>query len=116
MATDNVSLSVDPREVTGKKVRALRRSGITPVHLYGGGGPSLTLQAETQALRTAVNTAGRGQPISIPFVPWPSARTHTSAIHRSATVLSARPIGKYCASLPPHDLDGLETPSGVVRN
>ena len=65
MATDNDSLSVDPREVTGKKVRALRRSGITPVHLYGGGGESLTLQAETQALRAAVNTAGRGQPIAI---------------------------------------------------
>jgi len=65
MASDNVSLSVDPREVTGKKVRALRRTGITPIHLYGGGGESLTLQAETQALRLAVNTAGRGQPISI---------------------------------------------------
>lgn len=65
MASETVSLSVNPREVTGKKVRALRRSGITPIHLYGGGGPSLTLQAETQALRTAVNTAGRGQPISV---------------------------------------------------
>jgi len=65
MATDNVSLSVDPREVTGKKVRALRRTGITPIHLYGGGGESLTLQAETQALRAAVNTAGRGQPIAL---------------------------------------------------
>ena len=65
MATNNVSLSVDPREVTGKKVRALRRTGITPIHLYGGGGESLTLQAETQALRAAVNTAGRGQPIAL---------------------------------------------------
>ena len=65
MATANVSLSVDTREVTGKKVRALRRTGITPVHLYGGGGDSLTLQAEPQSLRNAVNTAGRGQPISI---------------------------------------------------
>ncbi|MDA1256780.1 MAG: 50S ribosomal protein L25 [Chloroflexi bacterium] len=65
MATDTVSLSVDTREVTGKKVRALRRTGITPIHLFGGGGESLTLQAETQALRLAVNTAGRGQPISL---------------------------------------------------
>ena len=65
MATDNVTHSVDLREVTGKKVRALRRYGITPVHLYGGGGESLTMQAETQALRAAVNTAGRGQPIAI---------------------------------------------------
>lgn len=65
MANEPISLPVEKREVTGKKVRALRRSGITPIHLYGGGGPSLTLQAETQALRTAVNTAGRGQPISV---------------------------------------------------
>ena len=65
MANDNVSLSVDTREVTGKKVRALRRTGIPPIHLYGGGGDSLTLQAETQSLRSAVNSAGRGQPISI---------------------------------------------------
>lgn len=65
MANDNVTLSVDTREVTGKKVRALRRSGITPIHLYGGDKPSLSLQVETQALRAAVNNAGRAQPISI---------------------------------------------------
>lgn len=82
MANETVSLSVKTREITGKKVRALRRSGITPIHLYGGGSPSLTLQAETQELRTAVNTAGRGKPISVQVDDGETALTFVREIAR----------------------------------
>jgi large subunit ribosomal protein L25 len=37
-------LSVEPRQVTGKKVAQLRRTGVLPANLYGHGLDSVTLQ------------------------------------------------------------------------
>ena len=37
MTTQAVSLELEPRETLGKKVKALRRTGVVPVHLYGRG-------------------------------------------------------------------------------
>ncbi len=62
---ETVTLTASPREVTGKKVKNLRREGITPIHLYGGKLKPLALQAATQDVRAAVNTAGRSQPITV---------------------------------------------------
>lgn len=54
----DVQLVVDPRTVTGKKVKALRRQGIVPAHLYGRGTDSLALQAPTQTVMNLLRTAG----------------------------------------------------------
>ncbi len=54
----DVQLSVDPRVVTGKKVKALRREGITPAHLYGRDTESLAVQASTQTVINLLRTAG----------------------------------------------------------
>lgn len=61
----DVQLVVDPRTVTGKKVKALRRQGITPAHLYGRGTESLALQAETQTITSLLRTAGRNAIIDL---------------------------------------------------
>ena len=49
-------LVVDPRTVTGKKVKALRRQGIIPAHLYGRGTESLALQTSTQTMISLLRT------------------------------------------------------------
>ena len=67
MTTQAVSLELAPRETLGKKVKALRRSGIVPVHLYGRGVESRSLQCDTRTLLRAVSQAGGeyGQPLNL---------------------------------------------------
>ena len=48
-----------------KKNRALRREGIIPIHVYGLGQPSLSLQAEIKPLTNTLITAGRTTPVTI---------------------------------------------------
>jgi len=56
---DQIELKVTKREVLGKKVRFLRREGITPVHLFGHGIESLALQCDTANLRQVLAEAGQ---------------------------------------------------------
>ena len=58
MTTESLVLQLEPRPVVGKKVRHLRRQGITPVHLYGKGVESLPLQGESAAVQRTVARAG----------------------------------------------------------
>ena len=65
--TDPLILEAQPRTVTGKKVRALRRQGTTPIHVYGPGGEPATLQVDTEILKEAVNAAGRTHIVTVKF-------------------------------------------------
>ena len=60
-----VPLTLAPRKALGKKTRALRREGMTPVHVYGHGVQSQSLQAPTRPLIKALAKAGRATPLSI---------------------------------------------------
>ena len=62
---DQIELEVSTRGVLGKKVRFLRRKGITPVHVFGHGIESLTLQTDTERLRHSLNIAGETRLISL---------------------------------------------------
>ena len=62
---DRDSLKVNHRGVTGKKVRFLRREGVTPVNLYGPNIESTPLQVETDELRHLLAKAGRNALISL---------------------------------------------------
>ena len=62
---DGLSLTVLPREITGKKVSTLRRDGITPVHLYGSGIDSQSLQADTAIIGKVITQAGTNVPINV---------------------------------------------------
>lgn len=53
-----MDLTAQPRTVLGKKVKALRRQGITPVHVFGPGVPSEALQTSTVDLQRVLLTAG----------------------------------------------------------
>ncbi len=61
----DVQFQVDPRVVTGKKVKALRRQGLVPAHLYGRGTESLALQAQTADLTNLLRTVSRNAIIDL---------------------------------------------------
>ena len=56
---EQIELNVTNREALGKKVRFLRRQGITPVHLFGAGIESASLQCETANLKRVLAEAGQ---------------------------------------------------------
>ena len=64
---DQIELNVTKREVLGKKVRFLRRQGITPVHLFGHGIESLALQCDSVELQHVLAEAGQTRLISLKF-------------------------------------------------
>lgn len=62
---DQIELKVTMRDVLGKKVRFLRRQGITPVHLYGRGIESAALQCDTSQLQDVLAEAGQTRLINL---------------------------------------------------
>ena len=65
MATQPLTLELEPRTVVGKQVRQLRRQGITPTHLYGMGIEPLNVQADSAAVQRIAVQAGGNIPISV---------------------------------------------------
>jgi large subunit ribosomal protein L25 len=64
-AADRLELAVAPREVLGKKVRHLRREGITPANIYGHGVDSLAVQVPTRDLAHTIKVAGRNTMLQV---------------------------------------------------
>jgi len=62
---DKIELTVTNREILGKKVKHLRRQGITPVHLFGHGIKSLALQCDTGELEQVLGQAGHTRLINL---------------------------------------------------
>ena len=65
MTTEAIKLELEPRNVLGKKVKQLRRSGIIPIHLYGPGVDPRSLQCQAQKLIQVLSLAGGSSPISV---------------------------------------------------
>ena len=55
---DALKIQADKREILGKKVRFLRREGITPVHVFGHNVESQALQCDTDSLQRIIEQAG----------------------------------------------------------
>jgi large subunit ribosomal protein L25 len=62
---DQIELRATTREVLGKKVRFLRRQGITPAHLFGHHIESMALQCDTGQLQHVVAQAGKTRLIGL---------------------------------------------------
>ena len=56
---EQLELLATTRDILGKKVRFLRRQGITPVHLFGPDVESMALQCDTAELQRILAQAGR---------------------------------------------------------
>ncbi len=62
---DKVSLNVVVRELHGKKVKELRRQGLTPGVVYGADMEPLSVQADAQQVRKVVDEAGKHTPVHL---------------------------------------------------
>jgi len=71
----NNSLSAAPRTVLGKKVKALRRTGVTPANVYGHKVDSTAVQADTVELTHLLRAAGRNAIIDLTVEGESAART-----------------------------------------
>jgi large subunit ribosomal protein L25 len=55
----DLALNARPRTVLGKKVKALRRQGVTPANIYGHNVESVAIEADTHDLTAIIRRAGR---------------------------------------------------------
>jgi large subunit ribosomal protein L25 len=62
---DKIELSATGRDVLGKKVKSLRREGITPANLYGHNVASTALQIDTDELKHVLARAGKSSLVSL---------------------------------------------------
>jgi len=62
---EQIELEAARREVNRKKVRFLRREGITPANMYGHGLESVALQLDTKKLKQILARAGKTDLISL---------------------------------------------------
>ena len=65
VTNERPSITLSARQVVGKKVKTLRREGVVPVHYYGSGIESLSLQAAGVTLRKVVTEAGANIPVEV---------------------------------------------------
>ena len=63
--SNNISLTLDVRTVTGKKVATLRKVGIVPSVVYGGTEVPISTQSAIVETTKVAHTAGRHSPIDL---------------------------------------------------
>lgn len=62
---EQIELSAATRDILGKKVRFLRRQGLTPVNLYGRNVKSTALQVDTTQLKHTLAKAGKSSLVAL---------------------------------------------------
>lgn len=62
---DKITLKIERREIHGKKVKALRKLGITPGVVYGAGIEPVAIQAESSDVVRIVKEAGKHTPVML---------------------------------------------------
>ncbi len=72
---DKISLALEHRDTFGKHNNALRRSGMTPAHLFGHGVHSVALQGPTVEIERVISRAGKSRLISLKVASEKRSRT-----------------------------------------
>lgn len=62
---EKLTLKIEKREVRGKKVKNLRKAGITPGVVYGAGMEPVAIQAESREVVRVVTAAGKHTPVML---------------------------------------------------
>ena len=65
MSNDSITLTLEPREVTGKAVKHLRRDGHIPAVIHDHGKPSVVAQADAMSLLKVWRQAGKHHPVEL---------------------------------------------------
>lgn len=76
MSNDSISLSLETREITGKAVRQLRRSGKVPAVIHDHGKPSVHVMGDYLPLMRVYQEAGKHHPVTLQV----SGKTYTALI------------------------------------
>lgn len=62
---ESIVLELTPREVTGKKVKVLRKQGIVPAVIHDHGKDSVVVQVDYQVAHKVFMTAGKHHPVEL---------------------------------------------------
>jgi large subunit ribosomal protein L25 len=65
MTKDSISLTLEPREITGKAVKQLRREGHIPAVIHDHGKDSIIVQGDAVELQKVYRAAGRHHPVQL---------------------------------------------------
>ncbi len=65
MPQDTISLTLEPREVTGKAVKGLRRDGFIPAVIHDHGKPSVVVQGSSLEMIKVWRQAGKHHPVEL---------------------------------------------------
>ncbi len=65
MSQDSISLTLEPRQVTGKAVKHLRREGQIPAVIHDHGKPSILVQANSVQMLKVWRQAGKHHPVDL---------------------------------------------------
>jgi large subunit ribosomal protein L25 len=65
MSQDAITVTLEPREVTGKAVKHLRRQGVIPAVIHNHGKDSLVVQGDGQQLLKAYQQAGKHHVVEV---------------------------------------------------
>lgn len=65
MTSGSLQFQADPRSVLRSRVRAIRKLGLTPAHVYGRGLAPTNLQADSEQLARLVSQAGTNTPVTL---------------------------------------------------
>lgn len=76
MTQDAINLQVEAREITGKAVKHLRKTGQTPAVIHDHGKASVIVQGDSVAMLKAYRAAGKHHPIQLKAGP----KTYTAMI------------------------------------
>lgn len=63
--SEKITFKVNKREITGKKVKALRAAGLVPGVVYGAKHAPINIEAENNALEKLLDQAGFSTPVSL---------------------------------------------------
>lgn len=72
---NTLELKATKRQIEGKKVKTLRRQGITPAHLFGPEVESVSIQVDTPSLKRTLGEAGHTRLINLHIAREKSPRT-----------------------------------------
>ncbi|MDP8922701.1 MAG: 50S ribosomal protein L25 [Chloroflexota bacterium] len=81
---DAIELSAEPRSVIGKQVKALRRQGVLPANIYGGG-ESTPIQLATRPAQQVLARAGKTHLIRLNLLGQPATNVLVKDYQRHPT-------------------------------
>ncbi len=107
-----IELSVEPREVLGKKVKRLRREGLTPANIYGHHVQPTAIQLPTEELHHLLRSAGRNDIVYLRLAGEEPRPTLVRAVQRNPVTDMIFHVDFYQISL--KDKVRLEVPLQLV--